>query len=615
MDRWRRQKLHLATARASLYALAMSKAAWKLEGAYGRLKLFSGLVLFSFLFTHLLNHALGLIALDAAEAFAVWFKAFWRSPPGTFLLYGALLLHPLLALYNWLRRGHYRGLPWQAWAQLLLGLLVPPLGIVHVLGTRGMFSLHGLNDNYAYVLNALFVQGPLGGLQQNLLILIAWGHGCIGVYYWLRLKPAFERLWPLLFAAALLLPACAMLGYLSMGRAVRFMLRDADWVAGFNAGLNWPGNAAAQELGAIAETVQLALAGLLLAALVGRLLWGLLQSRRGMVSLSYPDGRQWRDRAGLLSILEASRAIGYPHAGVCGGQGRCSTCRVRLNGPGLAELPPPAESEAAVLARIGAPPGVRLACQIKPVADLTVLPLLPGGATPRASYGSAGLGQAMAQGSERRISILFCDLRGFTHFAESRLPYDVVFVLNQYFKAMGEAVEQQGGRLDKFIGDGVMALFGLDTTPAEGCRQALAAAAAMGQALARLNEALRASLAQGSGGSGGLAEAPAPGSDMLRIGIGIHCGRVIVGEMGHGRAIGLTAVGDAVNTASRLEAATKDFSAELVVSEEVTRRADLAPAALQASGWQAETVHLRGKSESLQVYVLDRLSRLLPPAA
>jgi len=569
-------------------------------GAYGRLKLLSGLVLFSFIFTHLLNHALGLIALDVAEAGAVWFKALWRNPLGTILLYGALLLHPLLALFNWLRRGHYRGIAWQGWAQLLLGLAVPPLAILHVVATRGLASGHGVNDSYAYVLNALFVQNPLSGLQQNLLILIAWGHGCIGMYYWLRLKPAFERLWPLLFAAALLLPAFAMLGYLSMGRAVRFLLRDPQWAERFRAGMNWPGNEAVQKAYAFAEYGQIVMAGLLLAALGGRVIWSLLQQRRGMVTLTYPDGRHWRGRSGAITLLEASRAAGYPHASVCGGQGRCSTCRVRLNGPGVALLPSPSENEAAVLARIAAPPGVRLACQVKPAGDLMVLPLLPAGAGPRAAYGAA----SMAQGSERRIAILFCDLRGFTRFAEAKLPYDVVFVLNQYFKSMGEAVEKEGGRLDKFIGDGVMALFGLETTPAEACRQALAAASAMGQALAKLNEALRASLGESEAG----------GVELLRIGIGIHCGRVIVGEMGHGSATGLTAVGDAVNTASRLETATKDFGAELVVSGEVTRRADLSPAALREAGWQAETVQLRGKSEPLQVYVLDRLSRLPPRA-
>jgi adenylate cyclase len=575
----------------------MTRAAGKVEGAYGRLKLLSGLVLFTFLGTHLLNHALGLIALDAAEAGAVWFKALWRNPLGTLVLYTAFLLHPLLALFNWLRRGHYRGLPWQAWTQLLLGLCLPPLVILHIVGTRGLASSHGFNDSYAALMTTLFVQDPLLGLRQNLMLLIAWGHGCIGVYYWLRLKPAFERLWPLLFAAALLLPACAMLGYLSMGRAVRFMLRDPDWYAAFIDSLNYPGEAAVATAYRVAEWGQTGSAALLLAALVGRLLWGLIRRRHGQVTLTYPGGRHWRGNAGSLSLLEASRAIGFPHAAVCGGQGRCSTCRVKLSGPGMAMLPPPSDSEAAVLERIAAPPGVRLACQVTPVGDLTVVPLLPAGAGPRAAYG--GGMTALAQGSERRIAILFCDLRGFTQFSEARLPFDVVFVLNQYFKAMGEAVEASGGRLDKFIGDGVMALFGLENTPADACRQALVAADAMGRALAQLNETLRASLGQVN------REAP----ELLRIGIGIHCGRVIVGEMGHGRATGLTAVGDAVNTASRLESATKDFAAELVVSAEVTQRAGLSPADLQAQGWREETVTLRGKSEALQVFVCERLAR------
>jgi len=388
-----------------------------------------------------------------------------------------------------------------------------------------------------------------------------------------------------------------MLGYLSMGRAVRFMLRDPDWYAAFIDSLNYPGEAAVAAAYRVAEWGQMGSAGLLLAALLGRALWGLIRRRHGEVTLTYPGGRHWRGNAGSLSLLEASRAIGFPHAAVCGGQGRCSTCRVKLSGPGMAMLPPPSDSEAAVLERIAAPPGVRLACQVTPVGDLTVVPLLPAGAGPRAAYG--GGMTALAQGSERRIAILFCDLRGFTQFSEARLPFDVVFVLNQYFKAMGEAVEASGGRLDKFIGDGVMALFGLENTPADACRQALVAADAMGRALAQLNETLRASLGQVN------REAP----ELLRIGIGIHCGRVIVGEMGHGRATGLTAVGDAVNTASRLESATKDFAAELVVSAEVTQRAGLSPADLEAQGWREETVTLRGKSEALQVFVRERLAR------
>lgn len=561
----------------------------RFEDIYSRTKLASGLVLFTFLLTHLINHALGVISLSAMEAGSTLFTLLWRSWPGSILLYGAVLLHPMLALYNWLRRGHYRGIHWQGWVQISLGLLVPPLAVDHVIGTRAMNAAFDLNDSYAYVLMVLFVQEPMIGLRQNLLILIAWGHGCIGVYYWLRLKPAFERAWPFLYAIALLLPMLAILGFVSGGRSVMLLMQREEWLDAFRAGLNWPGPAG-QEFGFRAiELAYGVMIVLLAAALIGRGLSTLLQRRRGNVTIHYPDGRRYRGQAGSVSVLEASRAIGYPHAAVCGGQGRCSTCRVRVSGEGLAMLPLPDAAEQRVLERIGAPPGVRLACQIRPEADISITPLLPAGVPAKVVYGTA----SHAQGAERRIAILFADLRGFTKLSESKLPYDVVFVLNQYFKAMGEAVEGAGGRLDKFIGDGVMALFGIEEGPEEGCRRALDAAQRMAAGLGRLNEALKMDLDQ-----------------MLKLGIGIHCGPAIVGEMGHGSAMHLTAVGDAVNTASRLESATKDFGAELVISAEVAERAG--PAAMAPLSWQPETVHLRGKSEPLAVLVAKKIAAPQP---
>ncbi|HEX6959984.1 MAG TPA: adenylate/guanylate cyclase domain-containing protein [Ferrovibrio sp.] len=560
----------------------MSKTGGRWEDLYSRTKLFSGLLLFAFLVTHLLNHALGLLSLQAMESGAALFKLLWRTWPATILLYAAAFTHPLLALFNWLRRGHYRRIPWQGWAQVVLGLLIPPLAIEHILGTRASHAFLGLNDSYAYVLIVLFVQKPMLGLQQNLLVLIGWGHGCIGVYYWLRLKPFFERAWPFLYAAALLLPMLAMLGFLSGGRAVALAMHNPDWLAAFRAGLNWPGAIAGEFTAYFVDLAYLLMAGLLFAALAGRGLIALIRRQRSSLVITYPDGRRYRGPSGGLSVLEASRLIGYPHASVCGGQGRCSTCRVRITGAGAAKLPPPDAAEAKVLERIHAPPGVRLACQIRPTDDVAVVPLLPAGVPPRIVYGAA----SHAQGAERRIAILFADLRGFTKLSESRLPYDVVFLLNQYFKAMGEAVEAAGGRLDKFIGDGVMALFGIEEGADEGCRRAIDAARRMTAALARLNEAMQHDL--------GL---------KLKLGIGIHCGPAIVGEMGHGRAMHLTAVGDAVNTASRLESATKDFGAQIVISAEVAERAGLNGQA----GWRRADVSLRGKSEPLAVLVAERM--------
>jgi adenylate cyclase len=564
-------------------------AGTRYEDIYSRTKLASGLVLFTFLATHLINHMLGIVSLQAIDAGSTVFKFIWRSWPGTVLLYTAAVLHPLLALFSWLRRGHYRGIPWQGWVQLALGVCVPPLVIDHVIGTRGLHEALGLNDSYAYVLIVQFVQEPLIGLRQNILIMIAWGHGCIGMYYWLRLKNLSERIWPFFFAFALLLPMLATMGYLSAGRAVLLAMQQPEWMESFRAGLNWPGPVANDFGMRSVDLAYQSMIGVLCAALGIRLIGALLRRRRGIVTISYPDGRKFRGQAGSLTVLEASRAIGYPHASVCGGQGRCSTCRVRLSGEGVAGLPPPDAAEQKVLDRIKASPGVRLACQIRPQDDLAVLPLLPAGVPTRIVYGA----NSYAQGSERRIAILFADLRGFTKLSEGKLPYDVVFVLNQYFKAMGEAVDSAGGKLDKFIGDGVMALFGIDEGPDEGCRRAVDAARRMAAALVQLNDALKMDI-----------------DEKLRIGIGIHCGPAIVGEMGHGSAMHLTAVGDAVNTASRLESATKDFSAELVISAEVAERAGTA--ALAGMTWQRETVALRGKSEHIDVLVA---ARILPVTA
>ncbi len=164
--------------------------------------------------------------------------------------------------------------------------------------------------------------------------------------------------------------------------------------------------------------------------------------------------------------------------------------------------------------------------------------------------------------------------------SEHRLPYDVVFLLNRYFAEMGHAVERSGGRIDKFIGDGVMALFGLDSGPGPGCREAVAAARAMAENLVELNRAL--------------ASRPA------RAAAHRHrhpCPRpAIVGEMGYGRAVSVTAIGDCVNTASRLETLTKSFGAQLVLSEAVAEQAGLA-----LRDVPRHEIEIRGRVERLRI--------------
>jgi len=555
---------------------ARSAAGLRRRPTLRQVRLATGLVLFTYLVSHFLNHALGIISLEAMEAGRLVFLAVWRSGVGTAVLYLSVLAHMALALWAVYRRRNLARMPPWEMAQLLLGLAILPLLTQHVLGTRGAFEYFQTNDTYAYVELVLWVFAPEVGAQQSAVLVVAWLHVCIGLSFWLRLRPWFGRAAPYLYAAALLLPVAALMGFVVAGKEVAVLADDPDWMEEAELAIRFASAEQVAWLKWVEKVTIGSFAGLLLLTLAARLVRRHLERRRGLLRVNYPGGRVVEVPPGI-SVLETSRLAAIPHASVCGGRGRCSTCRVRV-GQGLEGLPPASAAERRVLDRVGAPPNVRLACQLRPDADVAVTPLLPPTAAPRDGFRRA----AYLQGTEKEIAILFADLRAFTELSERRLPYDVVFLLNRYFESMGRAVEEAGGRVDKFIGDGVMALFGLDTRPDQACRQALSAARAMGGKLEQLNAAL-----------GGEIEAP------LRIGIGIHVGPAIVGEMGYGRTTSVTAVGDSVNIASRLEAESKTFGAQLVVSERVAERAGVDLAA-----FDSHEVKVRGRSQPLRVRVL-----------
>jgi len=549
----------------------------------GRLRLWSGYVLFFYVVTHLLNHTLGLISLRVLEAGRYWFVLIWHNPVGQTVLYGALFGHFFLALWSLYRRRALKLSSWE-WTQWILGALIIPLGAIHVVGTRLAHELYGVEPGYPWVLGSLVVGDWTGIVRQFGLPLVVWLHACIGLHFAWRLR-AWYRTWlPLFYAIALLVPVGGIAGAAIALRDVADLAQQPGFLQNLFARAHVPSQDAIANLYAISRNLQIGALVLLVGVLSARPLRELWERRAGVVRLDYDERRSVAQPTGL-TILEMSRIAGIPHASVCGGRGRCSTCRVRIGGQDRAKLPEASAEEQKVLARVGAPANVRLACQLRPPpGHYRVTPLLPASAGPVEAYRR----QPQAHGGEHYVAILFADIRGFTSISEGKLPYDVVFLLNRYFRATGQAIEAAGGRVDKFIGDGVMAIFGLTGEPQLACRQALDAARRMGEALAHLNEAMSGDIDQ-----------------PLRIGIGLHSGPTIVGEMGYARATHLTAIGDTVNIASRLETLTKEFNAELVVSQELLDRAGV-----DLGAYESHDVEIRGRQGRLTVRAVKKVVEL-----
>ena len=287
-----------------------------------------------------------------------------------------------------------------------------------------------------------------------------------------------------------------------------------------------------------------------------------------------------------LTLLEIAREAGIPHASACGGNGRCSTCRVVI-----LEHPENCEPRNAVEARLARAKGfednIRLACQTCITGDVKLRRLV----IDEEDLQLAQDGTPQTTGKDRQLVLLFSDIRNFTPFAESHLPYDVIHILGRYFRKVGEPVLRHAGYIDKYMGDGIMAIFGLErATPAEACLDAVAAALGMLDSLKDLNAYLSKQF-----------------DTEFRIGIGVHVGSVIVGEMGHPQKMQFTAIGDAVNIASRIESATKELQVSLLVSEQV--QALLGDAARYGVSGR---VNLKGKSGEHLLYEVTGLNVEVP---
>ena len=544
-------------------------------------RLCSGLVLFTYVGLHLTNHSLGNISLAAMERGLLVQKFIWQGVLGTAALYSALIVHFVLGLWALFER---RRLHWTVpeLIQLVLGLSVPPLIANHVAATRLAFTTFGLNKGYAQELYSFWVASPFLGWTQIALLLVAWTHGCLGLYFWLRLRPWFERVRGWLLSAAILLPVLALLGFFQQGRLVVALAQDPAWravatppaITGTPVQNAWLANLRDDFL----VFDGLAIVGILLA----RLIRALHDRHGGRFRVAYPDGQHPTVPLGF-SVLEASILAGVPHATACGGRGRCTLCRVRVLGrPGA--LPPAEEAERRVLDRLGADPGViRLACQVRPRGDVYVVPLVP----PEAQQAFLHRRQALLAPEERFVVHMFVDMRDSTRLAATRLPHDSVFMLGRFIAAVSAAVLEAGGVPNQFLGDGILAMFGLRSDPRTACNQALAGLANVARNVRRLDALLQAEL-----------------GETLRFGVGLQCGRTILGEIGFRDHVTFTGLGDPPNVASRLQALAKELGCEAVVAEDVLREAGLSADALPL-----REAALRGRAEPVRVRLFFAVER------
>src|ERR1700722_13621822 len=469
-----------------------------------QIRMVCGLILFAYLISHFLNHALGNISVDALAWGMHYHLLFWQFLPVAIVFYTAMLVHGGLGIWALYERRQFR---WKAIEplQLVLGLSIPALIAAHIIGTRLGFTLFGTSKLYPQVLHGYWATA------SNRI--------------WLRMKAFFRYAAPFLLAAAVLVPTLALLGLYQGGRTIAKISTDAECRAVNLA----PGKVGTPAQNDTLENITggfiiryLGLLGLVLAARGFR---PLHERRAGMISLSYGNGRTIRVPKGL-SVLEASLRYQVPHASVCGGRARCSTCRIRVIGD-CASLPRPSNREAFVLNRVGsdADPAIRHPHAVRSESTASFSqPSPPTAPPPRHAPSHIG--------EERYLVSMFVDMRGSTRLAESRLPFDTVFVVNRFLGAVSKAVIECGGQPNQFLGDGQLALFGLATTKQIACREALAAAGRISVHVEELNQFLKNDL-----------------REPIRFGIGIHGGEVIVGDIGYRDHMVFTALGDAVNVA------------------------------------------------------------------
>ncbi|MEP6711370.1 MAG: adenylate/guanylate cyclase domain-containing protein [Ferruginibacter sp.] len=283
------------------------------------------------------------------------------------------------------------------------------------------------------------------------------------------------------------------------------------------------------------------------------------------------------------SVLDASLSAGIPHFHACGGKGRCSTCRILIL-EGLENLSPINRREALLRNKIPFPNKVRLACQttlnqgpvkieriIKDEIDFSLFL--------EANNLKAGNRQL---GEEKELVLFFLDIRNFTPFVETYLPFDVIHIIRRLFFIFHKVINDHKGEIIETAGDGFYVVFGLTTNTHKAADNALSASQLIIKELKEFNETYLNEYFFID----------------FEVGIGIHLGKVIVGNIKIGDENNASVMGLAVNIASRLQTSTRELNNNVVVSEALLRHSSY------TANTQTKEINLKGIHHSIIAHLI-----------
>ena len=508
-----------------------------------------------------------------------YFDLIWKNIVGTVLLYGSLVIHIFLGFYAVGTRKSFK-MTLKEWIQIIFPILALLVLLQHVGAIAVATKIFGVEINYTLLLS-LMISEPTevaaGTVLFSLMTIFIWVHGAIGINTLLRFNmKSYGKYKSYFYLVFYGVPILGVFGFWAALKEQSFIAYaktlqgDENFI--FSIIMESVPQEAFPTLMAIEPLVMknypLIVLGLIVIAIAN-----VVRARFfGRIKIHYSNNKIVSVPK-ATSVLEASRLAGIPHQSVCGGKARCTTCRIHVISH-EGDLPAPTALEANAIERAGLESDVRLACQLKPTKDLTIIPLV----NPENSLEGTTNRRALS-GKEQETVVLFIDLRDFTKLSEKKLPYDVVYILNKYYSVCGKIIEEQGGRLDKFIGDGIMAIFDSSSDANENCRNAVKSGVLISRDMKSLNDEVKIDF-----------------SEEIRFGMGIHSGDAIVGLMGYRKTFTETVVGDNVNVASRLEELTKNYKAELVLSKYVAEKANL-----NLKEFKGDRVKIRGRKEDLDI--------------